>query len=88
MSKEEGTHVLLPPRPIENDPKAWKVYWGAQVQPWRTELEIDHQRQTELAQCRAETSPRHPLRRAILIVAEKPLDFTLDTTSCMRQESY
>ena len=35
-----------------------------------------------------ETSPRHPLRRAILIVAEKPLDFTLDTTSCMRQESY
>jgi hypothetical protein len=53
MSEEEGTPVLLPPRPTESDPDAWKVYWGAQGQPWRTEPEIDQQRQTELAQRRA-----------------------------------
>jgi hypothetical protein len=35
-----------------------------------------------------ETSPRHPLQRAKLTVAEKPLDFSLDTTPWMQQESY
>ena len=53
MSEEEDTPVLLPPHPTESDPEALKVYWGAQGEPWRTEPEIDQQRQTELAQRRA-----------------------------------
>ncbi len=51
MSEEEGARVLLPPRPTESDPEAWKTYWEARGQPWRTEPEISAERQAELAQC-------------------------------------
>ncbi len=52
MSEEEGTQVLLPPRPTESDPDAWKTYWEARGQPWRTEPEISSERKAELAQSR------------------------------------
>lgn len=42
-------------RPPLNDCYAWRAHWKAQKQPWRTEPEIDPQRQKELNQCRAIT---------------------------------
>lgn len=55
MSEEEGTQVSLPPRPTESDSEAWKTYWEAQGQPWRTEPEIDLERQKYLAERRSIT---------------------------------
>jgi len=55
MSEGEGTQVSLPPRPTESDPEAWKTYWKAQGQPWRTEPEIDLERQKYLAKRRSTT---------------------------------
>src|SRR5213080_1041176 len=52
MSEEEGTQVLLPPRPTLSDPKAWKAYWMAQGLHWRTEPEIDVERQKYLTERR------------------------------------
>ena len=49
MSEEEDARVLLPPRPTESDPDAWKTYWEARGQSWRTEPEISVERQAELA---------------------------------------
>ncbi len=48
MSEEEGAQVPLLPQPITSDSKAWKAYWEAQGQLWRTEPEIDAKRQKEL----------------------------------------
>ena len=42
-----------PQRPPVHDHDAWRIYWHAQNQPWRTEPEIDTKRQQELARCRA-----------------------------------
>jgi uncharacterized protein YjbI with pentapeptide repeats len=39
--------------PTIDDRNAWSAYWRAQNQPWRTEPEIDTQRQEELTQRRA-----------------------------------
>ncbi len=41
------------PRPAPDDRDAWKAFWAALGQPWRTEPEIDSNRQAELARCRA-----------------------------------
>jgi len=38
--------------PTTNDSEAWKAYWEAQGWPWRTEPEIDAQRQKYLAERR------------------------------------
>lgn len=40
-------------RPTTDDPEAWKAYWEAQGQPWRTEPEIDVERQKYLNERRA-----------------------------------
>jgi len=37
---------------MHSDKKAWKAYWKAQDQPWRTEPEIDAERQKYLAERR------------------------------------
>jgi uncharacterized protein YjbI with pentapeptide repeats len=42
-----------PTQPAPDDREGWKAYWGVHQQPWRTEPEIDQQRQAELEQCRA-----------------------------------
>jgi hypothetical protein len=52
MSEEEGAQVLLPPRPILSDPRAWKAYWMAQGLHWRTEPEIVVERQQYLTERR------------------------------------
>lgn len=40
-------------QPAPDDREGWKAYWKERQQPWRTEPEIDAQRQEELAKRRA-----------------------------------
>src|SRR5215470_813181 len=40
-------------RPTSDDLAEWKAYWTAQGMPWRTEPEIDEERQQYLAERRA-----------------------------------
>ncbi len=40
-------------QPAPDDREGWKAYWEERQQPWRTEPEIDAQRQEELARRRA-----------------------------------
>lgn len=46
---------LSPQRPDENERDAWKVFWTARKQEWRTEPEISVERQQELEMRRAIT---------------------------------
>lgn len=47
--------IALPQHPPAHDREAWLAYWKAQDQPWRTEPEIDKERQEYLAGRRAIT---------------------------------
>jgi hypothetical protein len=38
-----------PQRPTNDDPASWRAYWQELDQLWRTEPEIDEERQQELA---------------------------------------
>src|SRR5712692_5527000 len=40
----------LPALPAPDDREAWRIYWKEHQQPWRTEPEIDEQRQSFLAE--------------------------------------
>lgn len=53
MIEQESKPLLPPQRPTTNDQDAWKSYWEAQGQFWRTESEIDAERQKYLAERRA-----------------------------------
>jgi len=53
MSKEYTTRSSTLHRLTTNQDEAWKGYWQSQGQPWRTEPEIDAQRQRYLAERRA-----------------------------------
>src|SRR2546421_6715013 len=55
MSGQDNGQITTLQRPTTNDPKAWKTYWEAQGQPWRTEPEIDMGRQKYLAERRSIT---------------------------------
>src|SRR2546427_5724822 len=52
MSDQDDRQSAALPRPSPEDVEAWKAYWQAQGQPWRTEPEIDTKRQEELTQRR------------------------------------
>ena len=52
MSERDVTQSTYKQRPTNDDKEAWKVYWKAQGQPWRTEPEIDPERQGMLAERR------------------------------------
>ena len=41
------------PLPATDDRDGWRAHWATQGQPWRTEPEIDQERQTELEHCLA-----------------------------------
>src|SRR5258708_4504611 len=45
--------TILPPRPSVDDHEAWSTYWTTQRQPWRTEPEIDKERQKYMDERRA-----------------------------------
>src|SRR5207248_11040647 len=51
-SKQNGTRPNLQ-RPANDDKDAWKAYWKAQRQPWRTEPEINVERQKYLEERRS-----------------------------------
>src|SRR6266566_2503616 len=53
MSDQDNGQVSTLQRPTTNDPDAWKAYWKAQGWHWRTEPEIDTERQKYLAERRA-----------------------------------
>ena len=46
--KQNGLQTSAPQRPSLDDKEAWKSYWKEQGQPWRTEPEIDVERQKYL----------------------------------------
>src|SRR5947209_784466 len=49
MSDQDGRQASALPRLSTEDAEARKAYWKAQGQPWRTEPEIDIERQKYLA---------------------------------------
>ncbi len=55
MSERDATQRAALQRPATNDREAWKTFWKAQGQPWRTEPEIDIERQKYLAEKRSIT---------------------------------
>src|SRR5689334_16109002 len=50
MSNQDNGQVSTLQRPAADDPNAWKEYWTAKGWPWRTEPEIDAERQKYLAE--------------------------------------
>lgn len=55
MSEQDNGKVSTLPRPTTDDSRAWKAYWEARGQHWRTEPEIDAERQKYLAERRSIT---------------------------------
>src|SRR2546423_1927083 len=53
MSEQDNGQVSTLQRPTTDDPKAWKAYWEAHGGYWRTEPEIDAERQKYLAERRS-----------------------------------
>ena len=53
MNEQESVQTFLPARPATDDPGAWRAYWQQLGQHWRTEPEIDAERQQYLAERRA-----------------------------------
>ena len=56
MSRQYKRSLSRPVPPNSNEHHAWPAYWQAQNQAWRTEQQIDKQRQEELTTCRANKS--------------------------------
>jgi uncharacterized protein YjbI with pentapeptide repeats len=52
-AKTPESWAHLPAQPAPDDQEGWRAYWKERQQPWRTEPEIDTQRQEELAKRRA-----------------------------------
>src|SRR5690349_18697889 len=48
MSDQDGTQAKAVQRPTNNDDWRWMLYWEQQEQPWRTDPEIDDERQKYL----------------------------------------
>ena len=55
MSKQDGIQVSTVQPPTTADMNAWRDYWQKQGQLWRTEPEIDVERQKYLAERRSIT---------------------------------
>src|SRR5258708_2276883 len=55
-SKQNGAQPTGMQRPSDDDKEAWKTYWKEQGQTWRTEPEIDAERQKYLAERHSITS--------------------------------
>jgi hypothetical protein len=54
-NQQHSKQVPAAQRPHNDDKKAWNTYWKAQGQPWRTEPEIDAERQKHLTERRSIT---------------------------------
>src|SRR6266699_1948156 len=55
MDEPEAPSMSGEPRPRAQDRETWKAFWAKQGQEWRTEPEIDAERQAELAARRSIT---------------------------------
>src|SRR2546426_12315345 len=55
VNQQNGKQAPAAQRPTNDDKEAWKAYWKEQDQPWRTEPEIDTERQKYLAERRSIT---------------------------------
>src|SRR5947209_8109603 len=53
MSDQDGIQPTALQRPTTNDRMGWHVYWQELGQPWRTEPEIDEERQKLLTERRS-----------------------------------
>lgn len=53
--QQNGQQASAVQRPVNDDTEAWKAYWKEQGQPWRTEQEVDEERQKYLAERRSIT---------------------------------
>ena len=51
--QQNGKQAPAAQRPDNDDKERWKTYWKTKGQPWRTEPEIDAERQTYLAERRS-----------------------------------
>jgi uncharacterized protein YjbI with pentapeptide repeats len=52
MNKQDDERSSILQHPSKDDREAWKAFWKQQGQPWRTEPEIEEERQVFLAECR------------------------------------
>src|SRR5215469_3464334 len=52
-NQENSKQIPAAQRPANDDTEAWKSFWKAQGQPWRTEPEIDEERQRYLDERRS-----------------------------------
>jgi len=52
---KNGKQAYVAQRPADDNRQAWKAYWKDQGQPWRTEPEINIERQKYLAERRSIT---------------------------------
>jgi uncharacterized protein YjbI with pentapeptide repeats len=52
MIEQDNDSSPLTQRPSTSDEESWRDYWQKQGLPWRTEPEIDEERQEFLAKCR------------------------------------
>jgi hypothetical protein len=55
MSKQDRVQATTLKRPANDDKEAWQEYWKQQSQEWRTEPEIDEERQKYLVERRSIT---------------------------------
>src|SRR5947199_9737361 len=66
MSEQDSGQVTTLQRPTTDNRADWKAYWQARGQSWRTEPEVDSERQKYLARRRAIAPDiekgRYPLR--------------------------
>src|SRR5947207_11672485 len=53
MSEQDNGQVPTLQRPTTNNREDWTAYWKQEGQPWRTEPEIDEERQKYLAERRS-----------------------------------
>src|SRR5438552_18969585 len=54
-NQQNSEQVPATQRPANDDTEAWKEYWKAKGQPWRTEPEVDLERQAFLTERRSIT---------------------------------
>jgi hypothetical protein len=55
MSEQDGRKAIAQQRPTTHDQDEWQAYWDTLGQPWRTEPEIDAERQKYLVERRSIT---------------------------------
>jgi len=74
MSEQDGRQATAIRYPSTEDAEAWNAYWKEHDQPWRTEPEIDTERQEELKGCLATESDiekgKYPFKRVKLSRAD------------------